>query len=169
MRFFGICGIFLGVLKHSTFGRWFLWEPINGWDSFNLLEIIRWRRWRLISRLVLSVTASGKVLTAFYSCLRLNTLLTFEPQIFREGLASVSIYYSQRWSGARLLCQLQSLPFFPLKVSTQIWGGEEDADGRRVRGEKREVGDRAVGNGCPVSPTNLLLILLNTHQLGVSL
>ena len=63
---------------------------------FNLLEILRWRRWKLISRLVLSVTASGKVLTAFYSCLRLNRLLTSEPQTLREGLESVSIFYSQR-------------------------------------------------------------------------
>ena len=47
------------------------------------------RRWKLISRLVLSVTASGKVLTAFYSCLRLNRLLTSEPQTFREGVESV--------------------------------------------------------------------------------
>ena len=138
MRFFGICGIFLGVLKHSRFGRWFLREPINGWDSFNLLEIMRWSRWRLISRLVLSVTASGKVLTAFYSCLRLNTLLTSEPQTFREGLASVSINYSQRWSGARLLCQLQSLPFFLSKFQHRseeerkmpMVGGSEERSGR---------------------------------------
>ena len=92
MRFFGKCGIFLGVLKHSRFGRWFLREPINGWDSFNLLEIMRWSRWRLISRLVLSVTASGKVLTAFYSCLRLNTLLTSEPQTNIQGRCGVGIY-----------------------------------------------------------------------------
>ena len=44
--------------------------------------------------MVLSVTASGKVLTAFYSCLRLNRLLTSEPQTNIQGRSGVSIYIS---------------------------------------------------------------------------
>ena len=131
---------------------------------------MRWSRWRLISRLVLSVTASGKVLTAFYSCLRLNRLLTSEPQTFREGLESVSIFYSQRWSGAHLLCQLQSLPFFLSKFQhrseeerkTPMVGGSEERSGRLAIAPWATV-------GCPVSPTNLLPILLNTHHLAASL
>ena len=85
----------------------------------------------------------------------------------RSGVGIYQLFSEMKWCTFAL--PVTKFALFPLKLPPQIWGGEEDADGRRVRGEKREVGDRAVGNGCPVSPTNLLLILLNTHQLGVSL
>ena len=88
-----------------------------------------------------------------------------------QGRSGVGIYYcylllEMKWCTFALSATKFAL--FPLKVPTQIWGGDEDADGQRVRGEKQEVGDRAVGNGCPVSPTNLLLILLNTHHFSRS-
>ena len=69
-----------------------------------------------------------------------------------------------------MLFQLQGLPFFLSKFQHR---SEEERKTPMVDGSEERSGMLAIAPwatvGCPVSPTNLLPILLNTHHLGASL
>ena len=104
--------------------------------------------------MVLSITASGKVLTAFYSCLRLNRLLTSEPQTNIQGRCGVGIYIL--FSEMKCCTFALSVTKFALFLSKFQHRSEEERKMPMVGGSEERSGRLAIAPWATVAQFLLL-------------